>query len=223
MRSRMTQPFWGEYKMREVGMTGRGRRRGKALALLLATASLGTALTPVFPSYAQTVASYSFAIPSQPLPAALAAFSRVTGLGIVGAAGLPDGLVSTPVNGTLDAATALSQLLSGTGLNGAVNSNTATIAGGDSGLPVADDGSIVLEEVNVNAWVEAPEPAGTARRKPSTPRPARSRISRQKPSAGSPARARATSSSRQPASSLRPTTTAPPSTSTSAACRARTA
>jgi iron complex outermembrane receptor protein len=64
---------------------------------------------------AATQAQFSFAIAAQPLPQALSAFSRVTGLSLVYSDDAPYGLQAPAVSGQMSAEQALSQLLQGSG------------------------------------------------------------------------------------------------------------
>ncbi|MEN0104893.1 MAG: TonB-dependent receptor [Pseudomonas sp.] len=64
---------------------------------------------------ASAQAQYSFALAAQPLPQALSAFSRVTGLSLVYSDDAPYSLQAPAVQGTMSAEQALGQLLQGSG------------------------------------------------------------------------------------------------------------
>lgn len=139
---------------RNGGKAGPNRRRTAVLRVLLASvAFLPITIAPAALAQSSVAATFNFAIPAQPLAVALGEFSRVTGVGIVAGSQLPGNVVSSPVSGEATAEAALVRLLSGTGLSYRFDGIAATI------LPPAEaglsyDGSIVLEEINVNAWVE---------------------------------------------------------------------
>ncbi|MEG2312305.1 TonB-dependent receptor plug domain-containing protein, partial [Brevundimonas sp.] len=89
-----------------------GRRLG--LALLLGTTALSAAVA-ADPVQAQSGPSVSFDIPAQPLGAALAAYSRTSGVDIVYGETLPN-VRSTAVSGQMTPLEGLSRLLAGSGL-----------------------------------------------------------------------------------------------------------
>lgn len=142
-------------------VTGTGRRgRGAAFAkLLVTTAYIGLASYTLQPvrAVAQTAnqadSVRSFNIPAQPLPAALNAFGRQSGLQVTMASSAARGVTSGPVNGNLTREQALSRLLGGTGLSYAfTDANTVTItdrvAAAHNGT-VAADGSLTLDTIDV--------------------------------------------------------------------------
>jgi len=133
--------------------TNQGRGRAALLAALLATASpmmLGLAITPAL---SQATAGYSIA--AGPLADALTSFGQQSGLQIAFPANLVAGRTSSGASGNLTPAQALDRLLAGTGLGyGFSGAGSVTILDPAEAAPAAD-GSIVLEEVNVNAWVES--------------------------------------------------------------------
>lgn len=72
-------------------------------------------------------ATYNFSIPPQSLASAVAAFSKVTGLDVIGDGGIRRGLRSPGVSGNMTAQQALGRLFGGTGLSYAFT-NASTIA-----------------------------------------------------------------------------------------------
>ncbi|WP_312647483.1 Plug domain-containing protein, partial [Stenotrophomonas sp.] len=99
--------------------------RPLVLALSLACAST-VALLPAN-AHAQA-ATRTFDLPAQPLPAALDAYSRLTGIDLVVAAALPAGHAAPALRGDFDDAQALSHLLVGSGLRPRfINARRATL------------------------------------------------------------------------------------------------
>src|SRR5688500_1719633 len=99
-----------------------GASNGWAAFLLLSTALttgvFGVANAQVPGSNAPVAApaaNYNFSIPPQPLAGAISAFSRITGIDIVG--GIARGIQSSGVSGNLTSQQALTRLLAGTGLS----------------------------------------------------------------------------------------------------------
>ncbi|MDN4146577.1 TonB-dependent receptor [Pseudomonas tohonis] len=89
---------------------------------------------------------HEFAIAAQPLPQALAAFTRVTGLALVYTEDAAYQVQAPAVNGRMSAEQALAQLLAGSGLGYAqVNPGTLTL------VPRANDGALNLDAVNINS------------------------------------------------------------------------
>lgn len=96
-------------------------------------------------------ATRTYAIPAQPMAAALNSFGRQSGLQISLAAEAARGVTSQPVKGSLTVDQALSQLLAGTGIsyrigNGVVVVGTISSAATDA-LP--EDGSAMIGEITV--------------------------------------------------------------------------
>lgn len=98
-------------------------------ALARATTSLGLALC-MQAALAQNV---QFDIPAQPLPSALAAFARQSGLQLAFTPELVEGKQARRLEGSRDARAALDELLRGTGLQGRVEGKTMTIQAAPSG------------------------------------------------------------------------------------------
>ncbi|OYD83531.1 TonB-dependent receptor (plasmid) [Azospirillum brasilense] len=101
----------------------RGTAARHLVMALMATTALGGVLALPSPSLAQqpapaagAVQTVVFALPAQPLPAALDAFARQTGWQIGYSADLPAGRSSRPVSGSMTPAQALDTMLSGTGV-----------------------------------------------------------------------------------------------------------
>lgn len=116
---------------------------------------------PVFPAAAQQTADqiqvvqadphtsrrYGFDLPAQPLPSALAAFSRVTGLQTVATGASLEGKRASAVRGNLTADEALRQLLSGSGVtHRRVDANTVTLLD----APQGSLGGVILDALTVS-------------------------------------------------------------------------
>ncbi|KAF1012832.1 MAG: putative TonB-dependent receptor [Stenotrophomonas maltophilia] len=86
-----------------------------ALALSLACTALPALLLSSTSAHAQA-ATRSFALPAQPLPSALDAYSRLTGIDLVIGRALPEGRTAPALSGHFSDAEALSRLLAGSGL-----------------------------------------------------------------------------------------------------------
>ncbi|WP_438275361.1 TonB-dependent siderophore receptor [Nitrobacter sp.] len=139
--------------------------KGCAALLLLSTAVttgvVGVASAQAPGSDARVVApaaSHDFAIPPQPLAGAISAFSRVTGLDVVGDGGIARGVRSPGVSGHLTPRQALARLLEGTGL-GYRFTNASTVAiqrpNADGSVGAAPAGAISLDTIDVQgetAW-----------------------------------------------------------------------
>ena len=126
-------------------------QRQDALWKSLGMAALLLAGMPLAqPALAQAVAqqsvSHDFDIPAQPLPAALDAFSRVTGLNLVYTDEAPYALQSRALKGRMSVEQALSQLLAGSGF-GYRRSGAGTL----TLEPVAADGAVDLGAVNIQS------------------------------------------------------------------------
>lgn len=97
-------------------------------------------------------ASYNFSIPPQPLAGAISAFSRVTGIDVVGDGGIGRAVRSPGVSGNLSAHQALTRLLSGTGLSYRFT-NASTVAiqrpNADGSIGAAPAGAIALDTIDV--------------------------------------------------------------------------
>lgn len=97
-------------------------------------------------------ASYNFSIPPQPLAGAISAFSRVTGIDVVGDGGIGRGVGSPGVSGNLTPHQALTRLLAGTGLSYRFT-NASTVAiqrpNADGGTGATPAGAISLDTIDV--------------------------------------------------------------------------
>ncbi|MCY1275898.1 Ferrichrome outer membrane transporter/phage receptor [compost metagenome] len=123
------------------------------------------ALLPLAAGVAQAVAAeaaaatYDFAIPAQPLPRALDAFSRVTGLSVVYTVDAPSGFTTPALNGRMSASDALGRLLAGSGFTWRqAGADTLTLE------PGGNDGAMKLDAVNIDsrlAQVESYQPPPT--------------------------------------------------------------
>ena len=117
----------------------------------LATCLLGSAILPLGqPAQAQAsadqAATYDFAIAAQPLPRALDAFSRVTGLNVVYTDEAPYALQAPALEGRMSAEQALARLLAGSGFTFArAGAGTVTL----QALP--SDGALNLGAVNIQS------------------------------------------------------------------------
>ena len=128
--------------------------------LLLASVAAITIFSATDAGRAQGASeSYRFAISAQPLSAALIRYSSVTGIDVVFNGALPPNLRSSGVNGSLSPAEAMQRLLAGTGL-GYRFTGPSTVAilapnAGDGAAPVATDGSLVLDTIDVQGRIES--------------------------------------------------------------------
>nr|WP_083659531.1 TonB-dependent receptor [Pseudomonas sp. PA1(2017)] len=117
----------------------------------LATCLLGSAILPLSqPALAQAsadqAATYDFAIAAQPLPRALDAFSRITGLNVVYTDEAPYALQAPALEGRMSAEQALARLLAGSGFTFArAGASTVTL----QALP--SDGALNLGAVNIQS------------------------------------------------------------------------
>jgi len=117
----------------------------RCVPLWLGLASLSGAVVAPPVSAAAQAQLYSFAQPSQPLPAALNAFSRTTGQSLVYTVELPN-LQAPALSGSLSAEQALQQLLGNAGLSWRrVDARTLTLE------PVDTSGALNLQAINVNS------------------------------------------------------------------------
>ncbi len=124
-------------------------KNGWGLSLAL-TASLPLPSSAAEAPVAATQARYSFAIAAQPLPQALSAFSRVTGLSLVYSDDAPYSLQAPAVRGEMSAEQALSQLLQGSGYTfRRADERTLTLQ------PVPSDGALNLDATRVNGNIQA--------------------------------------------------------------------
>ena len=103
-------------------------------------------------------ATYNFSIAPQPLAGAVAAFTRVTGLDVVGDGGIGRGIQSPGVSGNLTPQQALTRLLAGTGLSYRFT-NASTVAiqrpNADGSVGTLPAGAIPLDTIDVQgetAW-----------------------------------------------------------------------
>ncbi|WP_271410073.1 TonB-dependent siderophore receptor [Pseudomonas sp. Q1-7] len=93
-----------------------------------------------------TAAAHEFDIPAQPLPLALDAFSRVTGLSVVYTQDAPYGVKAPAVRGRMSTAEALGRLLAGSGLTWRqLGADTLTLE------PAGNDGAMKLDAVNIDS------------------------------------------------------------------------
>lgn len=120
----------------------------RCVSLWLGLSTLSAVGVVPVASAAQQTQLYAFAQPSQPLAAALNAFSRTTGQSVVYTLELPD-LQAPALNGSLTAEQALQQLLGNAGLSWRrLDARTLTLELADSG------GALNLEATNVNSQMD---------------------------------------------------------------------
>ncbi|MEX5587834.1 TonB-dependent siderophore receptor [Pseudomonas urmiensis] len=120
----------------------------RCVSLWLGLSTLSAVGVVPVASAAQQTQLYAFAQPSQPLAAALNAFSRTTGQSVVYTLELPD-LQAPALNGSLTAEQALQQLLGNAGLNWRrLDARTLTLELADSA------GALNLEATNVNSQMD---------------------------------------------------------------------
>jgi len=101
----------------KVAARAQGAAARHLIMALLASTAVGGALAHAAPALAQQAdAAVTFALPAQPLPAALDAFSRQTGWQIGYPSALAAGRTARAVTGTMPPAQALEALLGGTGV-----------------------------------------------------------------------------------------------------------
>ncbi|NYZ14551.1 TonB-dependent receptor [Azospirillum sp. RWY-5-1] len=137
----------------DTGSTVNARVRKAAAPPLLA--ALLASIAPMVltsPVAAQTSApaGVSFALPAQPLPAAIDAFSRQTGWQIGYSSSLAAGVMARPVTGTMTPSQALDTLLAGTGVTYRLTGpSTATLVAAPA--PAPQDGAAVLPPVTISA------------------------------------------------------------------------
>ncbi|MCV9920994.1 TonB-dependent receptor [Pseudomonas sp. BT-42-2] len=120
----------------------------RCVSLWLGLSTLSAVGVVPVASAAQQTQLYAFAQPSQPLAAALNAFSRTTGQSVVYTLELPD-LQAPALNGSLTAEQALQQLLGNAGLSWRrLDARTLTLELADSA------GALNLEATNVNSQMD---------------------------------------------------------------------
>jgi hypothetical protein len=131
----------------------------RSLAMLLVSTALVSASAGVFSVQAQDLGTgpaanspRSISIPSQPLDAALRAFTRQTGWQVGYAAALVAGRTSGAVSGVTDPLSALRAILSGSQIEIRVTgTRTASLVAAAPLDEAAADGSTVLEEITVSS------------------------------------------------------------------------
>lgn len=131
-----------------------GRRLGISMMLALGTSLSALGGSPAFAQQGQAaIPSIHLDIPSQPLSAALQAFSRRTGIQVVYTASIDAGIISPGISGDFDAMTALSRLLSGTGVTFRQSGKGAVVLAKASA-------NITLGPVRVGGTVARQDPTG---------------------------------------------------------------
>ena len=128
--------------------------RSALLAVLLASTSAGAGLLVTAQPARAQAGQVAFDIPAGPLSQALATFGRQAGIQVTYASALASGKTSVGVSGSTTADAALARILEGTGLTFSfVGAGTVAIEA-PGGATVSEDGSIILEEIDVTAWVD---------------------------------------------------------------------
>ncbi|WP_395370632.1 TonB-dependent siderophore receptor [Komagataeibacter diospyri] len=131
-----------------------GRRLGISMMLALGTSLSALGGSPAFAQQGQAaIPSIHLDIPRQPLSAALQAFSRRTGIQVVYTASIDAGIISPGISGDFDAMTALSRLLSGTGVTFRQSGKGAVVLAKASA-------NITLGPVRVGGTVARQDPTG---------------------------------------------------------------
>lgn len=131
-----------------------GRRLGISMMLALGTSLSALGGSPAFAQQGQaSIPSIHLDIPRQPLSAALQAFSRRTGIQVVYTASIDAGIISPGISGDFDAMTALSRLLSGTGVTFRQSGKGAVVLAKASA-------NITLGPVRVGGTVAHQDPTG---------------------------------------------------------------
>lgn len=131
-----------------------GRRLGISMMLALGTSLSALGGSPAFAQQGQAAtSSIHLDIPRQPLSAALQAFSRRTGIQVVYTASIDAGIISPGISGDFDVMTALSRLLSGTGVTFRQSGKGAVVLAKASA-------SIPLGPVRVGGIVVHQDPTG---------------------------------------------------------------
>ena len=141
--------------MRNLGKAARRRTARKAFgaALLLTTVAAGGLATSPRALAQAAAQRIDFRIAAGPLSQALAAFGRQSGLQVTYLATSATGKSSAGITGRATRDEALTRILAGSGLVFSFpNATTVAIgAAGSSGAPVAADGSLMLETIDVTA------------------------------------------------------------------------
>lgn len=122
----------------------RGSRFSTISAFLMAAVATGPLLIAA-PAQAQASAERQFDIPAQPLSDALVLFAAQSGYQVATDGAVIQGARTNGVRGTFVPASALSQLLSGTGFTFRINGNVVTL----ERAPQSADGAIQLGPVRV--------------------------------------------------------------------------
>ncbi|WP_170293957.1 TonB-dependent siderophore receptor [Paracoccus limosus] len=125
------------------------------LAVLLTGTTLPLAAMLAAPAQAQTqnARQYRLSIPAQPLPRALEALSRQTGVQLFYGGEAAYRLTSNPLSGSYSVDQALARMLAGTGASArrvGENGITISVTGADA-TPAAAEGSVVLDTVVLTA------------------------------------------------------------------------
>lgn len=137
--------------------------RKALVAALLATTALPMSISLMEQkAFAQSSAQTSFNVPAGPLSRALAAFGSQSGTQISYDASIAAGKTSPGIRGAATREQALAQILQGSGLSYSF-SDSASVVISDrvaaAHAPVAADGSLVLDTIDVNAGGSSSNPA----------------------------------------------------------------
>jgi hemoglobin/transferrin/lactoferrin receptor protein len=141
--------------MRNLGNAACRRTARKAfVAALMLSTGIGAGMATISAAQAQSATqTIDFKIAPGPLNQALAAFGRQSGLQVTYLAASASGKTSAGITGRATRDEALARILTGSGLVFSFpNATTATVGkAGSSSAPVANDGSLVLDTIDVNA------------------------------------------------------------------------
>lgn len=136
---------------------GCGRRHCLKTVMMSAALGLGALpmLPPVVEAQAQSAATHSFNIPSQPLARALRSLADQSGVQLAYKTAVASGATAPAVRGTMTTEQALARLLAGSNLQYSfTNANTVTIvsaAADSAGGGVAITGAIALDTIEVQS------------------------------------------------------------------------
>lgn len=118
-------------------------------AAMLAMASSAQAQTTGAPAAGEQQAN--FAIPAQPLAAAIVKYSAQSGVNVIAAGALPASVTTSPVSGRLTPAQALTRMLAGTGYGYRSSGPNAVVlvAPGQGAAAPAADGTLQLDTLTI--------------------------------------------------------------------------
>ncbi|MBS4018983.1 MAG: TonB-dependent hemoglobin/transferrin/lactoferrin family receptor [Dechloromonas sp.] len=135
------------------------RSHRRLLATLMMSTALGIGMLPgvlpVSEVSAQAARTHDFNIPSQPLNRALRTLADQSGIQVAYRTAIASGATSPAVSGSMSTEQALSRLLAGTGLiYSFTDANTVMIGDTIVDAPMAADGSLVLDTIDVTGQAD---------------------------------------------------------------------